>query len=100
MQSLPVNRLVTESVPTGPLNRVRTFLRAHGRKLWWLHSAYALLLGCGVVAFAQKGFDHARWLSVSLGAAWLLVVAIFGSEPLERHTRWPHRRRRRCASSS
>jgi hypothetical protein len=49
----------------------------HGRKLWWLHSVYALLLGTSVVAFAQKGFEHARWLSVSLGLAWLLVVAIF-----------------------
>ena len=39
----------------------------HGRKLWWLHSAYALALGTGVVAFAQQGFDHARWLAVSLG---------------------------------
>jgi hypothetical protein len=61
----------------GPLTRVRVFLRLHGKKLWWLHSVYALLLGCGVVAFAQKGFDHARWLSVSLVGAWLLVVAIF-----------------------
>ncbi len=77
MQGVPVNRLVTESVATRPVDRARAFLRAHGRKLWWLHSAYALLLGCSVIAFAQKGFEHARWLSVSLGAAWLLVVAIF-----------------------
>src|SRR5690606_24864240 len=45
--------------------------------LWWLHSAYALGLGVAVVAFAQKGFDHARWLAVSVGAAWLLVVLFF-----------------------
>jgi hypothetical protein len=69
--------VVTESLERSPRERVRAFLRLHGRKLWWLHSAYALLLGCSVVAFAQKGFEHARWLSVSLGAAWLLVVAIF-----------------------
>jgi hypothetical protein len=69
--------VITESVPSSPLVRARVFLRLHGRKLWWLHSVYALLLGCTVVAFAQKGFEHARWLSVSLGAAWLLVVAIF-----------------------
>ncbi len=62
---------------SGPLPRARAFLQAHGRKLWWLHSVYALLLGCSVVAFAQKGFENARWLSVTLGAAWLLVVAIF-----------------------
>lgn len=57
--------------------RVRHFLQAHGRKLWWLHSAYALVLGMGVVFFARKGFDHARWLAVSLGLAWLLVVLVF-----------------------
>jgi hypothetical protein len=53
------------------------FLDEHGRKLWWLHSAYALALGAGVVAFAHKGFEHARWLAVSLGLAWLLVVLLF-----------------------
>jgi hypothetical protein len=57
--------------------RVRALLRAHGRKLWWLHSAYALGLGASVVVFAQKGFGHARWLAVTLGLAWLLVVLIF-----------------------
>jgi hypothetical protein len=52
-------------------------LAKHGRKLWWLHSAYALAIGAGVVAFARTGFEHARWLAVSLGVAWLLVVALF-----------------------
>ncbi len=59
------------------LQKVRDVLRKHGRKLWWLHSAYALGLGLTVVAFAQKGFDHARWLAVTVGAAWLLVVLFF-----------------------
>jgi hypothetical protein len=67
----------TESLEGGAGVRARVFLRKHGKKLWWVHSVYALGLGCSVVAFAQKGFEHARWLSVSLGAAWLLVVAIF-----------------------
>jgi Family of unknown function (DUF5924)/Protein of unknown function (DUF2914) len=57
--------------------RARRFFREHGPKLWWLHSVYALALGTGVVAFAQRGFDHARWLAVSLGLAWLLVVLLF-----------------------
>jgi hypothetical protein len=38
---------------------------------------YALALGGGVVVFAQRGFSHARWLAVSLGFAWLLVVLLF-----------------------
>jgi hypothetical protein len=60
-----------------PTTRIRHFLRDHGRKLWWLHSAYALALGAGVVAFAHKGFEHARWLAVSLGVTWMLVVLVF-----------------------
>jgi hypothetical protein len=70
---------VVEPVPfaPSPKEKIRAFLKKHGRKLWWLHSAYALGLGISVVAFAQKGFDHARWLAVSIGAAWLLVVFFF-----------------------
>jgi hypothetical protein len=73
-----------------PLTRVRRFLRERGRQLWWIHSAYALALGAGVVAFARKGFDHARWLAVSLGLVWLLVVLffrIFGSGA-EQQAQW------------
>jgi len=73
------NVRVVEPVPfaPSPKEKIRAFFKKHGRKLWWLHSAYALGLGISVVAFAQKGFDHARWLAVSIGAAWLLVVFFF-----------------------
>jgi hypothetical protein len=57
--------------------RIRRFFREHGRKLWWLHSGYALALGAGVVVFARQGFEHARWLAVSLGLVWLLVILFF-----------------------
>lgn len=75
----PANVRVMPPVPYAPTlrERARDLARRHGRKLWWLHSAYALGLGVTVVAFAQKGFDHARWLAVSVGAAWLLVVLFF-----------------------
>lgn len=52
-------------------------MKHHGRKLWWVHSVYALGLGVAVVAFAQRGFEHARWLAVTVGAAWMLVVLFF-----------------------
>lgn len=61
----------------GILDRVRSLLHRHGRKLWWLHSFYALALGISVVLFAQKGFAHTRWLAASIAAAWLLVIALF-----------------------
>ncbi|MBX3230782.1 MAG: DUF2914 domain-containing protein [Labilithrix sp.] len=70
---------VVDPVPyaPSPRDKLKAFLKQHGRKLWWLHSAYALGLGVSVVVFAQKGFDHARWLAVSIGAAWMLVVLFF-----------------------
>jgi hypothetical protein len=69
-----------------PVDRGRAFLEKHARKLWWLHSAYALGLGISVVVFAQRGFDHARWLAISGSVAWLLVVVFFRlfGEPRER----------------
>ena len=63
--------------PVRLVDRARRFFREHGKKLWWLHSVYALGLGLSVVLFAQKGFEHARWLAVTIGLAWLLVVVFF-----------------------
>ncbi len=56
---------------------VRRFLDRHASKLWWLHSLYALGLGSFVVMYAQQGFDHARWLTVSLGAGWIVLLLFF-----------------------
>lgn len=60
--------------PTGPLTR---FTRRHGRKLWWLHSMYALALGVFIVMFAQRGYAYVRWLLVLMAVAWFLIVAFF-----------------------
>lgn len=89
-QPPPQNVRVVDPVPFAPSlrDRVRAFLKLHGRKLWWLHSAYALGLGITVVTFAQKGFDHARWLAATASAAWLLVVLffrLFGSGARQSH---------------
>lgn len=64
-------------VHESPLEPVRKFLRKHGRKLWWLHSAYALVLGSVVVAFASKGFERARMLGASLICVWVLLLVFF-----------------------
>lgn len=58
----------------GQLARARAFVARHERMLWWMHSLYALGLGLSIVAFAQKGFEHARWLLVSGGGTWMILL--------------------------
>jgi hypothetical protein len=85
--------------PTGVVARARAFLKRWGHKLWWLHSVYAAGLGFGMILFAQKGFERARWLLVSGLVAWLLVVVFFrhfgsGHEQARFHAVWPGARTR------
>lgn len=63
--------------PASPLARVRLFFASHGTALWWMHSLYALSLGVFVVMFARKGFDHARWLVLTLSIVWILLVVFY-----------------------
>ena len=42
-----------------------------------MHSLYALALGLGVIFFASKGFTHARWLTLSLGVVWVVLIFFF-----------------------
>lgn len=63
--------------PKGPLGAALAMLRKYGRMLWWFHSFYALGLGIFVVLFAAKGFAHARFLTISLAAAWLVLIVFF-----------------------
>lgn len=70
------------SVPPDPwapsaFDRARRFVKAHGRRLWWAHSIYALGLGVGIVLFARRGFEHARWLAASAAVAWVLALVLF-----------------------
>ena len=76
----------------------KDFLHKHERKIWWLHTVYALSLGAFVATFAQKDFEHARFLTLSLVGVWLLVVAFFrffgtGAQQ-DFITAWPGARRR------
>jgi len=48
-----------------------------GRKLWWIHSVYALLLGVAVMFFARRGFEYARWLILMACGLGLLLVVFF-----------------------
>lgn len=60
-----------------PRKGIRAFLSRYGRMLWWLHSFYALGLGIFVILFAQKGFAHARWLTITLATAWIVMILLF-----------------------
>lgn len=57
--------------------RVRTFFERHGKKLWWVHSLWALLFGLFVVLFANRGFERARWLAAGAGITWLVSILLF-----------------------
>ncbi len=88
--------------PLSTLGEIRLILKEFVKKnekvIWWLHTTYALSLGAFVATFAAKGFERARMLTLSLGAAWLLVVFFFrffgtGAQQ-DFMTAWPGMRRR------
>ncbi|HEY0251547.1 MAG TPA: hypothetical protein VGC41_08470, partial [Kofleriaceae bacterium] len=43
------------------------------RKIWWLHSGFALSFGVGVMLFARAGLAHADKVMIALFASWLLL---------------------------
>lgn len=63
--------------PPRKFSRARNLLRKYGRMLWWAHSLYALGLGLFVVLFAAKGFAHARFLTITLALAWVVLILFF-----------------------
>ena len=63
--------------PPRPQRGIRGWLARNERLMWWMHSVYALALGVGVMLFAAKGFAHARWLGISLGIVFLVMLLLF-----------------------
>lgn len=59
------------------LQDLKQLAMRYGRMLWWFHSFYALGLGISIILFAQKGFAHARWLSISLAGVWIVLIFFF-----------------------
>jgi len=55
--------------PAAERSRFERFVR----KLWWLHSMWALVFGVGVMMYARKGLAHADKLLLILAASWFLV---------------------------
>jgi hypothetical protein len=56
-----------------PPSRVRWVVR----KLWWLHSGFALSFGVGVMLFARAGLKYADKVMVALLGSWLLMFIAF-----------------------
>jgi hypothetical protein len=48
-------------------------LRRILRRIWWLHSTFALSFGVGVMLFARAGLAHADKVMIALLASWLLL---------------------------
>jgi hypothetical protein len=67
------------------LARARAWLRKHESTLWWLHSAYALLLGVLVMVFGSRGFEHAKALLTTITATWFLLFSYFQWQQLSAH---------------
>jgi hypothetical protein len=75
---VPPGQLASQAAPPAPAKRgVKAFFLRYGKMLWWFHSFYALGLGISIIIFAQKGFAHARWLSISLAGAWIVLILFF-----------------------
>ncbi|MCR9162301.1 MAG: DUF5924 family protein [Nannocystaceae bacterium] len=77
LPSVPPEPILSQPEPPPEPPAVKTLLEKWGPMLWWLHSIYALGLGIGVLTFASKGFGHARWLAVSLGSMWIILLVFF-----------------------
>lgn len=48
-------------------------LRRLLRRLWWVHSCFALSSGAGVMLFARAGLAHADKIMIALFVSWLVM---------------------------
>jgi hypothetical protein len=75
--AIPTHEPAAISPAMSPFAKAKALLMKYGRMLWWFHSFYALGLGVFVVLFAAKGFAHARFLTLSLALAWVVLILFF-----------------------
>ncbi len=55
---------------------VEQFLRRHEDKLWWLHSAYALLLGVFVMWLGSRDFNYLRIIIFHIAFIWVTSLLV------------------------
>ena len=82
---------MSPSLPTGARAgwaRAVTWLRSHETVLWWMHSAWSLGVGIGVMWLGARNY---AWLRVTYGYVAFIWVASFVLPRLLRHPRVPPR---------
>jgi hypothetical protein len=57
-----------------PLGPLRTRIARHEALLWWLHSAYVLALGAGIMWLGARNFSWLRYSGFYLLAIWILSL--------------------------
>ena len=57
-----------------PLGPLRARLGRHEALLWWLHSAYVLVLGAGIMWLGARNYAWLRYSAFYLVAIWLLSL--------------------------
>lgn len=62
-----------DPVPVEAPSRLRRILK----RIWWLHSFFALSFGVGVMLFARAGLAHADKVMMALLVSWLLMFVAF-----------------------
>ncbi len=69
---------------SGHLVRIAAFLHGKASLLWWIHSSWALLFGCGVMWVGAKNFTYVRIIVFHIGFIWLTSLTL----PIMAHRSW------------
>lgn len=74
------------------LTRLRSFLSRHENQLWWLHSAYALILGIGAMWLGARHFTLLRLVVIYIAFIWVTSLIVLGlvDQP-DASSRWRRR---------
>src|SRR5262245_21975394 len=67
---------VNGPAPNSASPSLRIWLQRHQEKFWWLHSAYALLLGIGVMWLGAHNYDFLRVTVFHVGFIWLSSLCL------------------------
>ncbi len=65
-----------EQRPFGRAGRIAAFLHGKANLLWWLHSSWALLFGCGVMWVGAKNFTYVRLIVFHVGFIWATSLSL------------------------